>query len=226
MPLNRREARAGRSWPPPIDGSGCAALAVAYHELATGVTMTLVSRDTVLDELATVVAQTLRLDRAVVRPDSSLVADLGAASLDLLDVNYRLEQVFGLRMARHLFLEHAEELAGEGSVVDERGVLTARGVELLGERAGAAAVDAAGGDLGLDQVAALITVQAMADAVADILATRPAVCSCGSGDWTSADGRRVTCGACGEAARYVDGDELIRRWLAPRLRVAPASATP
>ena len=38
-----------------------------------------------------------------------LMADLGAESLDFLDLNYRLEQTFGIRMARHFVLERRIE---------------------------------------------------------------------------------------------------------------------
>lgn len=74
-----------------------------------------ISEATVLEELKKAIAQTLKLDKDTIQADHSLVKDLGAESLDFLDVDYRLEQTFGIKMARHFVLEHIEEMFGEGS---------------------------------------------------------------------------------------------------------------
>jgi hypothetical protein len=51
-----------------------------------------ISEATVLEELKKAIAQTLKLDKDTIQADHSLVKDLGAESLDFLDVDYRLEQ--------------------------------------------------------------------------------------------------------------------------------------
>lgn len=180
----------------------------------------LVHRETVMSELRRAVAETLQLDEADVLPSSSLVADLGAASLDFLDFNYRLEQAFGLRMARYFFLEHAEELLGEGSAVDDHGRLTELGMALLRRRYGDDAAPANSRRLRMDAVPALVTVATIVDSVMEILDTLPARCACGAGAWRSDDGARVVCGACQSPAPYLDGDELLRRWLSEHARDA------
>jgi len=73
----------------------------------------------------------LRVDESTIKPESSLINDLGAESLDFLDINYRLEQAFGMKMARHFVLEHIEEMFGEGTAIDEDGRLTDKAIELL-----------------------------------------------------------------------------------------------
>jgi acyl carrier protein len=171
-----------------------------------------ISRDTVLRELRSALADILHIDEGLVEPGSSLVSDLGAGSLDFLDVNYRMEQVFGVKMARHFFLEHAEELLGEGSVLDDLGRLTERGAALVRRRYGERAGDDLAG-LDMDQVPELVTVDAIATTVLELLATVPATCSCGAGAWTSEDGTHIVCGACTRPAELVDGDQLIRTWL-------------
>jgi hypothetical protein len=147
-----------------------------------------------------------------VTPKSSLTGDLGAESLDFLDINYRLEQAFGIRMARYSILDHAEEQFGEGVVLDENSRLTVRGVKLLMARYGDKAAHLTPG-MGLDALPPLITVRAMADAVMDILATLPRECpSCSNSAWR-ADGPQIACGACEEYPVFDNGDDLTVRWL-------------
>jgi acyl carrier protein len=173
----------------------------------------LVTQGIVLEQLKKSIAESLRVDQSSINPESSLVADLGAESLDFLDINYRLEQAFGIRMARHFVLEHVEEMFGEGSAIDEGGRLTDRGAELLKIRLGdRSSVLKAG--LELDQVTALVTVDSMARGIMDILDSSPETCThCGNGSWRIEDGARVRCGACGKDAVYKNGDELIQEWL-------------
>ena len=172
----------------------------------------LIGEERVFHELEAALGATLRLQAGAVEPTSSLIRDLGAESLDFLDVNYRLEQTFGIKMARHFFLEHAEELFGEGSAVDDNGKLTPAAGALLKLRYPALVLPA-GGRLDMDEVPALVTVQAIVDAAMAILDTLPEHCACGQAAWHTVDGTHVTCAACGAAAVYVNGDELIRRWL-------------
>lgn len=173
----------------------------------------LISREKVMSELRMAVADTLRLDETAVESGHSLVYDLAAESLDFLDINYRMEQAFGIKMARHFVLEHAEEVFGEGSMVDELGRLTHRGVSLLQRRYPEAAIsdEMVGVDMG--EVPGLITVDAIADTVMGLLATLPRECRCGATGWSTADGTHIVCSACREPAEFVDGDRQIRTWL-------------
>ncbi|MBW1789000.1 MAG: hypothetical protein JRK53_20695 [Deltaproteobacteria bacterium] len=172
----------------------------------------LVSKRAVLDEVRTSVAEALEVDLSTVTADSSLTGDLGAESLDFLDINYRLEQAFGIRMARYSILDHAEEQFGEGIVLDENSRLTAQGVNLLNARYGENAAHLKPG-MSMDALPPLITVQAMADAVLDILATYPPTCrSCTKSDWR-ADGTQISCGSCGEFPVFDNGDDLTVQWL-------------
>jgi acyl carrier protein len=76
------------------------------------------------------VAESLGIDAAGVSPDASLVLDLGADSLDLLDLIFRLEEAFGIQIERgQIEARIREAMGGEPYEVD--GVLTARALELL-----------------------------------------------------------------------------------------------
>ncbi len=173
----------------------------------------LISEETVLEEVKKATAETLNIDKASITPESSLIGDLGAESLDFLDINYRLEQAFGIKMARHFVLEHVEEMFGEGSAIDENSQLTEKAVDLLKIRLGDLPANLHVG-MDMDAVPALITVQSIAKGVMDILGSLPEKCaSCGAAAWKTGGGTRITCGSCGEAAAFTNGDDLIKAWL-------------
>lgn len=174
----------------------------------------LVSEATVIEEVKRAIAQTLKIDPKTIEPGHSLMKDLGAESLDFLDINYRLEQAFGIKTARHFVLEHIEEMFGEGSAIDENSQLTEKGVTLLKIRMGESLPVQIQAGMDMDEVAPLITVQGMARAVMDILESLPEKCgSCGNTAWKAEEGRRVKCGSCGAEAAFKDGDTLVKEWL-------------
>jgi acyl carrier protein len=172
-----------------------------------------ITEQKVFDELKKAIVETLRVDESAIKPESSLINDLGAESLDFLDINYRLEQAFGIKMARHFVLEHIEEMFGEGSAIDENGQLTEKAIELLKVRFGDNMPDLSPG-MDMDEIPALLTVQSMAGGVMDVLESISEKCShCGNAAWKSEDGVRIICGSCGERASFTNGDELIKAWL-------------
>jgi len=173
----------------------------------------LITEDMVYQEVKKAIVETLRVDESKITPDSSLIEDLGAESLDFLDINYRLEQAFGIKMARHFVLEHIEELFGEGSAVDENGQLTDKAVELLKIRFGDDAKDINPG-MDMDEVPPIITVKSMVRGVMDILDTLPESCpKCNKSEWKTDGGVKIVCGSCGEPGAFMNGDELTRKWL-------------
>ncbi|MBI5633768.1 MAG: hypothetical protein HZA15_09855 [Nitrospirae bacterium] len=174
---------------------------------------TLITEQKVFEELKKAIVETLRSDDAAIKPESSLIKDLGAESLDFLDINYRLEQTFGIKMARHFILEHIEEMFGEGSAIDEDGKLTEKAVTLLTMRYGNIYGDLSGG-MDMDTVPTLITAGSMTQGVLDLLDTLPETCSkCSSAAWKTDDGIRIKCSSCNEFATFTNGDDLIKNWL-------------
>jgi acyl carrier protein len=173
---------------------------------------TLVTEQKVLETVQNNIAEALRIPVAKITPERSLIKDLGAESLDFLDMNYRMEQSFGIRTARHFVVEHVEELFGEGAAVDENGRLTEKGVAVLRLRLGDHQDLQAG--MTLEDVPSFVTVRAVASGVFDILGTLPEQCTyCGQSQWKSDDGSHIHCGACGKAAVYASGDDLVKDWL-------------
>ena len=164
------------------------------------------------DEEKKALARALRKEPSAIPLDASIVRDLGGSSLDFLDVTFRLEQAFGIRLAHTVILDHVEETYGEGKAVTAAGELTPAAVALLRLRLG----DDAGLEEGMfaDEVPALLTAGHLARNVEDVLAELPAACThCKATAWKSEDGAKVVCGACGKPAAYPDGDTLTKRWL-------------
>lgn len=172
----------------------------------------IISEEMVIEEVKKAVAETLSIDAATIQPDNSMIKDLGAESLDFLDINYRLEQAFGIKMARHFILEHIEDMFGEGTAIDENGKLTEKAVLFLKARYG----DSFAGfspNMDVDEIPSLLTIRTMASGVMDILDSLPEKCSkCGNTAW-KADGVKIVCGSCGEPASFTTGDDLIKGWL-------------
>lgn len=172
----------------------------------------LISYEQVFEETKKAIAETLNIDASKISPESSLIRDLGAESLDFLDINYRLEQRFGIKMARRFILEHVEEMLGEGVAIDDTGKLTEKAIELLKLRLGNKAKDLKPG-IYIDEVTSLITVDSIAQGVMDILQSLPDRCACGASEWRLGEEMQVTCAACGEPAEYVNGDDLIVQFI-------------
>ena len=174
----------------------------------------LISETTVIDEVKKAIAQTQKINPETIQAEQSLMKDLGAESLDFLDINYRLEQTFGIKTARHFVLEHIEEMFGEGAAIDENNQLTEKAIALLKIRLDSQSATSLHPGMDMDEVAPLITVKGMARAVMDILDTLPGKCSSGGHSaWIVENGTRIKCGVCGEEAPFTDGDTLIQEWL-------------
>ncbi len=173
-----------------------------------------VTPERVAEEVRAALATTLRTDAAAIEMDNSIVNGLGATSIDFLDINFRLENVFGIQLATQLILDHVEEELGEGKAIDKDGKVTPPAAEMLKLYLG----DLPGIEAGIyaDEISTVITPAVVADGVVRVLDTLPETCtSCGASAWKSDDGAKVVCGAegCGRDAVYPNGDELTKRWI-------------
>lgn len=175
---------------------------------------TLIPDQKVLEEVQKSISEAIDIDLSKVQPDSSLMKDLGAESLDFLDINYRLEQTFGIKMARHSVLEHIEEMFGEESAIDADGKLTDKAVKVLSLRFNNSSDQLTAG-MDMDEMPALVTVNSIVDGVKSLLDTLPEKCpKCGNQEWTIQKLSRLQCSSCGNNAPFTNGDDLIDQWLA------------
>lgn len=77
-----------------------------------------------------VLSEALNVDKDEITPSSKIIADLGAESIDFLDITFRLERQFNIKIPRNeLFPEGVFE--GDKECVDAEGKITPRGVDKL-----------------------------------------------------------------------------------------------
>ncbi len=76
-------------------------------------------KDEVYEKINAALTEALGLDEAEIKPDATLVGDLGAESIDFLDIVFRLERAFDIKISRNeLFPE--DVLADQTYVQDGR----------------------------------------------------------------------------------------------------------
>ena len=91
-----------------------------------------ISRDEIFKKVQDVLVNALGVDEEEVTPQATLRGDLGAESIDFLDIVFRLEKNFDIRIPRgELF---PENLAASDSDFVKDGVITASGLEEMRKR--------------------------------------------------------------------------------------------
>ena len=81
--------------------------------------------DDVFAKLARIVGDAMRVDASTVTPETNLIYDLGAESIDLVDIRFRIEAAFGFQIDQRAFIL---AIAGEVPGGDVTGMLTMRRV--------------------------------------------------------------------------------------------------
>lgn len=89
------------------------------------------TREEILDQIREILVDALAVDEDEVVPEATLTGDLGAESIDILDITFKLEQEFGFKIAQG-------ELFPEGVTQDpefvQDGKVTEKGLAMLKER--------------------------------------------------------------------------------------------
>ncbi len=88
--------------------------------------------DAVFPKVAQTIADALGCDLDEVKPTSSLIVDLDAESIDFLDLVFRLEKGFGVKIPRGKIVEDARGPLPE-SEFESKGVVTEAGLARLRE---------------------------------------------------------------------------------------------
>src|SRR3954447_2834019 len=114
------------------------------------------THDEIFEKVQATLVDALGVDEEDVTRDATLQGDLGAESIDFLDIVFRLERNFGIKIPRG-------ELFPEGVVADpdmiEGNRLTVKGVEELKARMPFADLTAFSADPEVDKIADLYTVE-------------------------------------------------------------------
>jgi acyl carrier protein len=89
------------------------------------------SRDEIFEKMQEVLEDALGVDPEEVTPEASLTDDLGAESIDFLDISFKLEQEFGFKIQQgELFPDNA---AQDPAYVQD-GVITEKGLSELKQK--------------------------------------------------------------------------------------------
>jgi acyl carrier protein len=81
-------------------------------------------------KVAAIIADALGREAGEVKPDASLIADLGAESIDFLDIVFRLERSFKIKIPRGKLVEDARGPLTEAEF-EKGGQVSAAGFERL-----------------------------------------------------------------------------------------------
>lgn len=90
------------------------------------------SRDEIFGEVREVLVDALGVDEEEITADATLMGDLGAESIDFLDIVFRLEKAFGIKIPREELFP-AESLLNNPKFVNN-GKLTEAGLTELREK--------------------------------------------------------------------------------------------
>ena len=90
------------------------------------------SRDEIFAQVQEVLVDARAVDDDEVSLESTLMGDLGAESIDFLDIVFRLEKAFGIKIPREELFP-AESLMNDADLV-HNGKLTDKGVAMLKEK--------------------------------------------------------------------------------------------
>ena len=87
------------------------------------------TQEEIYEKVSSTLVEALNVDEEEVKPTSTLQGDLGAESIDFLDIVFRLEREFGIKIPRgELFPESIFQ--GDPDLV-QNGKVTAKGIEEL-----------------------------------------------------------------------------------------------
>ena len=130
------------------------------------------NKDEIFAKVQEVLEEALGADADEITPTASLTADLGAESIDFLDIVFRLEKAFSTDDAPFKISQgelFPENLMDNADWVDD-GKFTASGLDMLRERMPHIDFTTFSADPQVSKVADLITVQSLANFVSNKLA--------------------------------------------------------
>ena len=85
------------------------------------------SRDEIFSKVQGVLVDALGVDEDEVTPEASLREDLGAESIDFLDISFRLEKAFGIKIPRgELFPENLDPAFVQDNKLTDAGLAEVR----------------------------------------------------------------------------------------------------
>lgn len=121
------------------------------------------SREEILQEVKEVLIEALGVEDNEIAIDATLMGDLGAESIDFLDIVFRLEKTFGIKIPREELFP-AESLMNDPELVSN-GKLTEKGLVQLKEKMPHTDITAFENDPDINKLGDLFTVGAIVNFV-------------------------------------------------------------
>lgn len=122
----------------------------------------------IFEKVKDCIAKALQISAGDIQTDSKLIADLGAESIDFLDIVFRLEKAFSIKIPR-------DDLFPEKVLTDPRyvkdGRITAEGLAVLKEKLPSVAFDSFEKDPVVSKLPDLFTVRMILDYITRRLKT-------------------------------------------------------
>ncbi|HVX62996.1 MAG TPA: acyl carrier protein [Pirellulales bacterium] len=116
------------------------------------------TKDEIFDKIKNALVEALGVDEDEVTPEATLVGDLGAESIDFLDIVFRLEKAFDIKVPRgELF---PEDILTNAEYVQD-GKVTAEGIKQLRARMPFADLEAFSANPNVKDFGNMLTVQDM-----------------------------------------------------------------
>ena len=125
------------------------------------------SREEVDSAVKEAVAEALALDEDEVTPDATLMDDLGAESIDLLDILFRIEKSTGVKIQASDLGDHIQGGIPDEEFGDENELVTRKGLDQLNKVMPQIDPDEMEGKLKAEEVIQHFTVQNLVDMVAE-----------------------------------------------------------
>jgi acyl carrier protein len=154
------------------------------------------------------------MDRPVseVKPNSSLEVDLGAQSLDYLDIAFSLEREFRIQFPRADFMQRAGDKFGEENLV-KNGVITDLGLRLLAKGMPELDADELKPGLKVTEVRKMFVVATFIRVVKQLLEAKQTMdrtCpACGATMNDSPTLPELVCPSCGKSVPLPSGDDIL-----------------
>ncbi|MDH5356546.1 MAG: phosphopantetheine-binding protein [Gammaproteobacteria bacterium] len=67
------------------------------------------NKEHILSELQNILVEALRVDPKEITPEARIFSDLGAESIDILDIQFQIERSFGLKLDQNELIENLGE---------------------------------------------------------------------------------------------------------------------
>ena len=166
----------------------------------------------VFEKFAQIVAKSLRIDAAQIALDTHLT-DLGAESLDLIEITMETETQFHIFLPDKSILETAVEVFGPG-ILENDGYLTEEGKRFLLCRMPESDARAFEGEVAVkDLQQYFLKVGTWVRMIQDLAQHTPAECASCGGPMAASMGFRMKCAKCGQEITLRSGEELNREWV-------------